>query len=33
MYELFALWNIEIEEVCEERYELTEEDKEVLYNE
>lgn len=31
MYELFALWNIEIEEVVEEIPELTEEDKEELY--
>ena len=31
MYEMFELWNIEVEEVVEERPELTEEEKEELY--
>jgi len=31
MYELFEMWNIEIEEVVEEIPELTEEEMEELY--
>jgi hypothetical protein len=33
MYELFELWNIECEEVYGEPHDLTDEEKEVLYNE